>query len=201
MKRLASRKSQAFSLVEMLAVIAIIGVLAALIVPAVKGLMTASQLAQGTDFVMGQLKYAKQVALSENKVIEVRFYKYSDMPGTAANMRALQLWRNNPDGTRTPLDRMYRLPGHVIVSSIPEFTTVGADLSPTPSETLTQLPSGYQFKAFQFRPDGSTTLAAGSNFLTLVNENDVVKKPTQIPSNFSTIQIEVLTGAVSLFRP
>jgi len=199
----SARRSGAFSLLELLVVIAILGLMAGLLVPAVGSLMTSSQLTEGTDFVAGQLKYARQLASSENKVVEVRFYKYSDpaIPGSGVNLRAIQLWRNNPDGTRSPVERPHRFPGRVVASSDPTLTTLGADLSlPTSSpEIVTSLPA-YTFKAFQFRPDGSTSLTNGSNFLTLINENDPVKT-AGIPANFSAIQLEVLTGAVKVFRP
>ena len=197
------RTRRGFTLIELLVVIAIIGILAVLMVPAVRGLMGSSQLTDASDLVAGQLKYARQLATSENKEIEVRFYKYADphRPGSEVNMRAMQLWRANADGTRSPVGQLQRFPGQVIASSVPTVTTLGADRSPSVSETLKSLPSGYQYKAIQFRPDGSCTLSAGSNFLTLVNETDPPKSSAQIPANFSTIQVEVLTGAISVFRP
>lgn len=203
MKRNRFHNVLAFTLIELLAVMMILGLIVSLALPVAMGLMTASHLTQGTDFVVGQLKYARQLALTENKVYEVRFYKYADpsSPGSSNNIRAVQLWRNNPDGTRTAVNRLQRFPGKMIVSDAQAATALGDDQTPSAAEEIKNLPSGYRYKAFQYRPDGSTTLTAGANYFTLVNEGDVVKPPVNIPANFSAIQIEVLTGAVRVFRP
>jgi len=197
------RRSSAFTLVELLAVIAIIGIIAAFTVPAATRILSGSQLGQATSLVVGQLKYARQEALSQNKTIEVRFYKYIDpaAPGTTDAIRALQLWQTNSDGKRTAVGSIQRFPGIVVVGDDATITKLGTDQDSSglaASEKPRSLPGSFKFKTVQFRPDGSTTLDTASQwFLTLKNEN----QPANPPANFATIQIQPLVGSVQVFRP
>lgn len=207
MKQRAYSCRQAFTLLELMMVLLLVGAVSALVLPSAMSLMTSSQLNQGTTAVVGQIKYARQLAMSGNTTVEVRFYQYEDpnMPGSASGMRAMQLWTYNPDGTRTPVGRMYRFPGRIVVSADSRVTQLGNALdvsSLNPTEIVKGLPSSYQFRAFQFFPDGSTSLAAGANHFTLITESDPIRHSAQgLPANFATVQIETLTGAVNLYRP
>jgi uncharacterized protein (TIGR02596 family) len=189
-----------FTLIELLVVIAIISLLAALVVPAVTKIMGGSQLNQATDMVVGELKYARQVALSENRPVEARFYKFIDpsVPSAGNATRAIQLWQYNPDGTQTAVDRVQKFPGPIIVSANTNMTSLGADQAPTSSEEVASLPAAFTYKSFQFLPDGSTTLTATNQwYLTVQNAND----PGNPPPNFATVQIEPVTGGIELYRP
>ena len=73
-----SLKSRAFSLVELLVVIAVIAIVAGYAVPAVTTMLKGSQLTQGSQMVVDQIALARQTALSRNRSVEVRFYKYAD---------------------------------------------------------------------------------------------------------------------------
>lgn len=204
MKVNSFQTGRGFTLVELLVVMLVIAVIANFVVPAVVGLMTSSNLTQSTELVVGQLNYARQVALSENKAVEVRLYKYSDanQPGSGMALRAMQLWKSNSDGVWEPVDRLYRFRGRIIISSGTLATAIGPDLTPSPTDTVKSLPAGYTFKAFQYRADGSTTLISSqANYFTLINENDPVIAPVNLPANFSTVQIEPFTGTVKVSRP
>lgn len=67
-----------FTLIEMLAVIVIIGILIAMSVPAITGTMQANRLTMAGQNLLGRLAQAQQLSASMNKAIEVRFYKYTD---------------------------------------------------------------------------------------------------------------------------
>ena len=198
-----------FTLIELLVVIGIIALVATFAVPAVTGIMGGSNITQAADMVVGQLRYASQVALTQNRPVEVRFYQYPDknIPGATNAIRAMQLWQLNTSGTRTALGRVQRFPGTIIISASTNLTSIPTigNSSSLPSSEITpsiieSLPSGvtsYTYTSFKFRPDGSTTLNSGNNFLTVVNENT----PGNPPTNFVTIQIEPATGAIRLYRP
>ena len=207
MKRNKFSRGAAFTLLELLVVMLILGLMTALVLPSAVGLVGSSQFNQGMNFVVGQLKYARQLAMSENNTVEVRFYRYADPNGVTGNsgIRAMQLWRGNPGGMRTPVDRLYRFPGSLVISADSRVTRLGEALnsaSLTASEIIGTLPSGYQFYAFQFRPDGTTSLTSGSNYFTLITETDPARHAGQgLPANFAAVQIETFTGTVRVFRP
>ena len=79
-----SLASRAFSLVELLVVVAVIAIVAGFAVPAVTTMLKGSQLTQGSQTVVDQIALARQTALSRNRSIEVRFYKFADseIPGS-----------------------------------------------------------------------------------------------------------------------
>ena len=198
----------AFTLIELLVVLAIIGVIATFAVPAMTGIMGGSNLAQGTDLVVSQLKYANQLALSKNRSVEVRFYNYKDPSlSGSSDIRALQLWQLNPeDGTKTAIGKVQKFPGTIIISSSnlmvsgTSLTQIGGDVpsNTLPAKEITQsLPTGYRYVSFQFRPDGSTSLTSAQSYLTIQNANDQAVPP----KNFATVQIEPVTSAIRVFRP
>ena len=213
-----SRKG-AFTLVEMIAVMAIIVVLVGIVVPPVVSSLGGSQLTQATQQVMGQFASARQTALGKNRPVELRLYKYIDAGSAVAQYRAYQALVFNEDGTYTPSDRVQKLPPTIIISSTSSLTSFigGTDLNtgdtsslaetaPTTANTLPNLPTGYKYIAFQFRPDGSTSLVGYSSadpnnnklwYLTLCDQ----KSQTVPPKNYSTIEIDPANGDVRLYRP
>jgi len=68
------RSPGAFTLVELLAVVAIVAILAALVIPAVGTLSDANHISNSALLVAGQFDLARQTALAENRLVEVRVY-------------------------------------------------------------------------------------------------------------------------------
>ena len=148
----------AFTLVELIAVMAIIVILVGIVVPPVVSSLGGSQLTQATQQVMGQLASARQTALSKNRPVEIRLYKYIDSGAATAQYRAYQTFVFNEDGTYTPADRVQKLPPSIIINSTSSLTSfVGAadqnagdpsnslaETAPTASNTLPNLPAGYK---------------------------------------------------------
>lgn len=206
----ANRSLRAFSLMELLVVMAIIAILAAAIVPAMNSSLQGYRMTQGAQTIVDQLSLARQAAASRNRVIETRFYSLADSStgDTSRKYRALQNFELREDGSAAPLDRIVRLPQGIILDS-------GGALSPllgnsrmkqwSGNDTQVNLPgvgTSYDTRVIRLRPDGSTDLSAASQpwFLTLHAEN-AGDGLTALPKNFATIQVDPWTGRAALFRP
>ena len=176
--------SASFTLVELIAVLAIIVLLVGIVAPAVVSTLKGSQLTQAYPLVIGELNAARQAALTRNRAVEERFYLYDNPPNAATGVtgyacRALQSFVVQEDGTMSPLNKVVTYPSGVIFSARPNSsdanasslvprstaggTTLGLVLHPASGEpqpaALPGVPAGaYQYLAFQFRPAGSTTL-------------------------------------------
>lgn len=209
------RIERAFTLLEMLVVMAIIVILIALVSPAVSTIARGSQLTQSSDKLVAILTLAQQAATARNQSVEVRFFQYGDLsvPGESATnaasgkFRALQLYLINDNGTATPFDRVETFSGGIIADSGTNISTL---LTSTQRKTWTvtdpQVPlpragNFYNCYAFRYRPDGSTSLLATDNwFITLhsIIDGDARTAP---PSNYATIQVDPIGGAISVYRP
>jgi uncharacterized protein (TIGR02596 family) len=197
----------AFSLLEMLVVILIISIIATFAVPVVTGVNRSSQLATGTQIVADQLALARQTAISRNRQVEVRFYKFSDpeQPMSGSCFRALQTLEVINARTTSPLDKVQSLPTAVIIDSSATLSSLFDPAKKTPVPGVDPLPRvgpNYQYVSLRFRPDGSTDLlpTQGPWFITIHEEirGDGLARP---PANFTTVEIDPINGGVKFYRP
>jgi len=186
----------AFSLIELLTVVAILGIMATLVIPAVGSILRGSNLNRGGQMISDQLFMARQEAVSKNRDVEVRFYNLTN--GMFPGWRGIQLWRieQTPTGPVTnSSSRVTVLPDGIVMAS--------NSLSPliTASSGGTETHAVYgtmAYKAFRFRADGSLETSVGTNnYVTLQNASDTGNPP----ANYYTIQINPLTGKSGVFRP
>lgn len=87
---------RAFSLIEMLVVIAIIAMIMASATPALMRTMQATRLSSTGDSIMGALTESKQLAYAQNVPVELRFFKYpdQDFPGSSVQLfRSYQIFK------------------------------------------------------------------------------------------------------------
>ena len=216
----------AFTLVELLTVVAVIAILMALAVPAVNTMLRGSQLTTSAQSVSDQLSLARQTALSTGHSVEVRFYQYGDsnMPGENAQnpatgkYRAFQIFEIVDSGAYIPVGKIQHIAQTVLIDSgtlssilsgtqaAPEapLGTTGAALtaSGTPGATIPIVGQNYNAVTFRFMPDGSTNFSPASNiwYLTLHNYSDE-DRLTVPPANFVTIQIDSANGHIRTFHP
>lgn len=126
--RTSPAKNHGFSLLELIAVILIIGIIAAFVTPAASTIIRGSQLTQASQILTDQVKLARQLALTKNRSVEVRFLKYADpeMPGeidasgnpdlSKGSFRGIQIFEILESGAAVPLDKPQALPQAIIIN-------------------------------------------------------------------------------------
>ncbi len=216
---------RAFSLIELVVVIAIIAIVAAFAVPAVGDIMKGSKLTQASQMLVDQFTLARQSALSRNRSIEVRIYRFGDpeVPGEdmtkplTGQFRAIQAFEIIESGAALPISRIEMLPVGIIMSSntaAPDetFSTL-IDAQPLfnaqDDPTAPPLPRGvkkaYEWVSFRFLSDGSTNLTPTSNwYVTLhgLTARPEEKNGNRVPPpNFFTLQVDPVSGSTKTFRP
>lgn len=168
-----------FTLVELLAVCAMIAVVIAFAVPATTQIMKGSQMSQGAQLLNDTLLLGRQYAISRSRPIEVRFYRYGDpdTPGekyddpSTGKWRAVQLFEVLENGAILPAGEMVRLPKGVVMNDSLYSTLLREELRPhvvaSEDPTAPEIPlevndkkvgRNYWINGFRYLPDGSTDL-------------------------------------------
>ena len=195
-------QKHAFTLIEVLMVIAIVTVLLVLVGPSVQGVMSASRLRDAGDQVQNRILEAQMLAITLGTDTELRITKLPDIASAddTPYFRKLQVLALRPqaDGTVGELEEVatsISLPANIMISPDQDFTSVAK----LPLKAGPRSSDG-AYHAFRFHPDGSTNLPPDDQwFLTLVE-----RKPDsslKLPENFITIQIDAVTGRLRTFQP
>ncbi len=182
-------KRSAFSLVELLVVITVIGIIGAFAVPAVRSMLKGSGLSNGANMLMDEVALARQHALTKSRIVEFRIYRFADpeAPGetlatpSTGQFRGFQFFEVSDSGAIMPVGKFKRLPDGIMMNSgvgnFNSYTT--ATLSSLLGESIKfntnyvlntaltepdpELPRGvkkkYDYVSFRFMPDGTTSLS------------------------------------------
>jgi uncharacterized protein (TIGR02596 family) len=202
----------AFSLIEMLLVMVIMGMLAALAIPSSMAMMSGMRLTTAGRTIVDKLTMARQRAIARNHTVEVRFYQYGDAAAgedvsaaSAGKYRAFQFWEFDDSGKYVALGKLERLPSSVIIDSNALLTSLfnvsaGVRTGGT-NGSLPEVGTAYNFIAFQFRPDGSTNLTPNSLWFLSLHDIRNGDSLAVLPANYYTIQIDSSNGHIKSYRP
>lgn len=198
-----ARRFRAFSLIELLVVVAIVGVLAALSIPAFNNVSQGSSLSRAGQDLADATILARQEAMTRNRKTYVRLVRLPDAMGGSVRYRGVQTWIVKDDaGTVSPLGRVVNFPQGIVLAEDASLSPLA--LAPA-AETgsMTVAGAARDFSAFEVQADGSLNSAIPSqgSFLTLVQEKDVLNTASARPANFFSIFINPVTGEVSTFQP
>lgn len=188
----------------------------AFVIPSAAGVLKGNALTTGGILVEQALTQARQLALTKNHRIELRFLSYID-PSSAisdARIQGVQIYEIDDNGTVLPVGRLQHLPEGIAVNTSSSLSNLISDASRQKSfgsskDPKSPLPgniSNYSATYVQFLPDGSTDLStsgggdSGKWYLTLQASTDNISSAT-VPKNFITIQVDPVSGTLKSLRP
>ena len=171
-----------FSLIELLVVMAVIGILAALSLPAFNRIRAGKNLTTGSNMVLDQFAIARQTALSKNARVRWQLISVADpRNGDPAGFRRIRLEIFDPAA------RQWKQDGRQIVLPV----SITAD--PARSTIVTNQAAGAT-NDIVFLAGGRTGLDLNAVYsLTLHDEKNT--------NNYITVQLDPVSGRCRTFQP
>jgi prepilin-type N-terminal cleavage/methylation domain-containing protein len=200
-----SSSARAFTLVELLAVMAIVALMAVLSVPAFSGLLQSGSVNQTVAGISLTLDQARAYAMAHNTYVWVGFYQ--DPAAKALTMGAVAGTSGladdlNSSTTYTPITRLQIYPNFALAGNLTfnGMASDAIDISASVS-TFQQQAAGGLVKlstVVQFNPSGEAcfpTAASTSHWIQIG-----LQPARGNQSNDAVIQLATLTGQVAVFR-
>ena len=220
--------ARAFSLIELLVVVAIIALMLVMAAPTMSSAFKGSKLNQGAEATRNFLAAAHLTAIKNNLPVEVRFYEYDDpdTPETTKYVMAYQMYLVRLDARSTDLskstpqyekvDDLKHLPAGIVLSTLSspksQSTLLDKTLVRTGKESIKGVDPEKQetevdYYSFQFRPDGSMdlpSLKAGVRqkwFMTVLGRDEFVRGLEKTPSNYVCLNLNPANGDIRWLQP
>lgn len=194
------QKVTAFTLVEMLAVIAIVALVMAFAVPSVSDIVRAGDLSNGASSLVSTLAQARQSAIVQNRNVEVRFYRYNHSITEGNEFQAIQSFIATDDAAEgwKAFTRVQVLPESVILDQRSSLIQSRLGEARSGSTPLRGGVTSYDYVHFIFRPDGSTNLGPGQWYFLLRSAKDP-EAGAPLPRDFFVVDVAPRWGQVRLY--
>ena len=180
---------------ELLVVMCIMTLLLFLIAPTIRGVIEGSDVQSSARIVNDHIQLARQLALTKNRITQVRFYQITgveNMPGAAVAVYY--------DDTQLQASKVVRLPSSIVFSSDPTtsslFRAVGTF---TGSDLVGGTDTSYT--GVKMRPDGSANIDPGSTYTLTIIASTAPIRANNLPANFATVQLDPATGITRIYQP
>jgi uncharacterized protein (TIGR02596 family) len=200
LRRPPPRRWSSFSLVELLVVMAIIAILVAMAVPAMRSMLDSDNLSTGAQAVADQVNLARQISSSRNTTVELRFFRMSG--DTTGGCTAVQLGTNSTAGLWQSVAHLVRMPQNITIST---NTTLSPAFTGNAGTLMTNAGVTYNatYYPYEFRPSGIVTPVENMTnycFMVLYARNSSASSITAL-TNYAIVQVNPVTSTPMVFRP
>jgi uncharacterized protein (TIGR02596 family) len=207
MERIRHRSARGFTLIELLCVMVISGLLIGFSVMAYDSARHSANLGASAAQVRNHLNHARQLAMTHNRISEVRFYLGGEPGGSARPILGVQTFVDmNADGTFETTESQSRL------EWFPEgFSAAGDTVRSTLLQAMAsgqaEIPQRGQvdYRSLRFRPDGvplfATQPSSPDALSLMVAANRELAKDAALPTNFILFSLNPTTGRIRSFQP
>jgi len=194
MKPFVRHSRRAFSLIELLTVVAILSLLLVMVVPSLNSLSDSNNLTMGGQVLADQINAARQTASARNRAVELRLIKQGSNPGYSA----VQLWMAREGTNYTALSRVLPFAKNVVVA---ESTSLSEILKTARPGSMSIGGTNSPYMAIQVQPSGLVVpvIPMSASYLTLVPQR--VATTNAQPANYVTVQVNPITGSPLIYRP
>ncbi|TDU80760.1 uncharacterized protein (TIGR02596 family) [Prosthecobacter fusiformis] len=194
----------AFSLIEIIVVVMIIAILMALMTPPLLSVMEGNRLTQSGQGLLFRVSMAQQMALTDNRPVELRFFHYADDNGFEGYHATQIYFYDEASNDQEPIESPLYFSQGIMIPDSPVSPLLSGLTEDAPAAEKEPFKSmGAKYQRIIFYPNGSTSINAPLRdaYLTLCAVRTDTSDASVPPINYYTIQIDPVNGSTKSYRP